>query len=101
MSKEYTVLAVISTVITVVLHRLFKARLFRRFEFWAFWMVILFFKALMNGVLTGKNIVQYDSRFYLGIRIGTIPVEDFLFGFSMVTLTIILWEYQKRKELRK
>jgi hypothetical protein len=33
------------------------------------------------------------------MRLGSIPFEDFLFGFSMVTVTIMLWEHGKRKSL--
>jgi lycopene cyclase domain-containing protein len=40
---------------------------------------------------------MYNSQFFMGIRIGTIPLEDFLFGFSMVTLSIVCWEYFKKK----
>jgi len=41
--------------------------------------------------------VMYNPQFFMGIRIGTIPLEDFLFGFSMVTLSIVCWEYFKKK----
>jgi hypothetical protein len=30
--------------------------------------------------------------------VGSIPVEDFFFGFSMVTMTIVFWEYFKRHD---
>jgi len=53
---------------------------------------------LVNGYLTGKQIVMYRPQFFLGLRIGSIPLEDFLFGFSMVTMTIIFWEYFKKKQ---
>ena len=60
-------------------------------------MCTVFFKFLVNGYLTGQNIVVYDPAFFLEFRIGSIPLEDFLFGFSMVTLTIIGWEGLKRR----
>lgn len=56
------------------------------------------FKLLVNGYLTGQYIVMYNPRFFLNVRIGTIPIEDFLFGFSMIAMTIIFWEYFKAKE---
>jgi lycopene cyclase domain-containing protein len=91
--KEYTLLAVISVVATVILDRKTGVGVLARLEFYIFLIIILLFKLLVNGYLTGEGIVLYNPRFFLGLRLGTIPVEDFLFGFSMVTMTLILWEY--------
>ena len=90
--KEYTLLAVTSVFITVIIDRMTKTRVLIRPEFYIYLAVIMFFKLLINGFLTGQNIVMYNPRFFLGLRIGSIPLEDFLFGFSMITLTIIFWE---------
>ena len=95
--KEYTILAIISVFVTLVLDRTSKVRLLRKVEYYIFLLIIFGFKLLVNGYLTAKNIVQYSPQFFLGIRIGTIPLEGFLFGFSMVTMTIIFWEYFKAK----
>lgn len=93
--KEYTLLAVICVVVTIWLDKFSKVNILRRREFYIFFAVIIFFKFLVNGYLTGANIVVYNPRYYLGVRIGSIPAEDFLFGFGMVTMTIIFWEYFK------
>jgi len=95
--KEYTILAAISVFITLFLDKKSNIRILKRGLFYIFLLVILFFKFLVNGYLTGKNIVIYNPRFFLGARIGSIPIEDFLFGFSMVTMSIIFWEYFKFK----
>lgn len=96
--KEYTILAMISVILAILLDLKLRVFLIRNKEFWLFLLIITFFKFLVNGFLTGQNIVMYNLRFFLGIRIGSIPIEDFLFGFSMVTITIIFWEYFKIKE---
>ena len=95
--KEYTVLSVISVLLTVLADKFSGIRILKRPEFYVFIIVILLFKLIVNGYLTGNDIVMYNHKFFLGIRFGSIPLEDFLFGFSMVTLTIILWEFFKRK----
>ncbi|MFC1699755.1 lycopene cyclase domain-containing protein [Candidatus Omnitrophota bacterium] len=95
--KEYTLLAVGSVVITLLLERRSKLKLLQRFEYYVFLLIILWFKLLVNGFLTGNRVVLYNPRFFLGLRIGSIPLEDFLFGFSMVTLSVIFWEYFKLK----
>ncbi|MGE5355129.1 MAG: lycopene cyclase domain-containing protein [Deltaproteobacteria bacterium] len=64
-----------------------------------FLFVIPFF-LLSNGILTGTfleaPIVWYNNAENLGYRILTIPVEDTFYGFSLITLNIILYEYFKR-----
>jgi len=94
--KEYTILAVISVFATLILDKRSGTEVLRKGEFYIFLLVIFGFKLMVNGYLTAKNIVQYRPQFFLGIRIGTIPLEDFLFGFSMVTMSIIFWEYFKK-----
>ncbi len=95
--KEYTILGVISVIVTIFIDRATKVRIFRRPDFYIFLIIILLFKFLVNGYLTGINIVIYQPCFFLGFRLGSIPLEDFLFGFSLVGLTIIFWEYFKAK----
>jgi lycopene cyclase domain-containing protein len=46
-----------------------------------------------NGILTGRPVVLYDDAQNLGIRIGTIPVEDFFFSFSMLLLALGGFDY--------
>ena len=62
-------------------------------------MLIPFF--LVNGVLTGTgiegNIVWYNDQENLGIRMGTIPVEDSVYAFSMILLNLYLFqEFRER-----
>jgi lycopene cyclase domain-containing protein len=62
--------------------------------------VIPFF-LLSNGILTGTfldaPIVWYNNAENLGYRILTIPVEDTFYGFSLISLNILFYEYLKRK----
>lgn len=96
---EYTVLAVLSVVITVVLERRLRVHLFRRAQYWISMAIVFAFQVLVDGWLTKLSapIVIYSPEHFLGIRFPwDIPVEDYLFGFSMVTSTIVLWEWGKR-----
>ena len=97
--KEYTILSVISVIATVFLDKSSGVRILRRKEFFIFILVIFAMKLLVNGYLTRKQVFMYNPGSIIGLRLGSIPVEDFLFGFSMVTMTVIFWEYFKRKGL--
>ena len=39
---------------------------------------------ITNGILTGLPVVTYNPRAIIGIRITTIPLEDFFYSFSML-----------------
>jgi lycopene cyclase domain-containing protein len=97
---EYTALAVLSVAAAVVLARALRVRLFTRSQFWVAMAIVLAFQVLVDGWLTKLSapIVRYDDPAILGWRFPwDIPVEDFLFGFSMVTSVIALWERAKRR----
>ena len=58
---------------------------------------------LVNGVLTGYITdlppVWYDSNNIIGVRLGTIPVEDFLYSFILLFLNTSLFEYLRKKTI--
>ena len=56
--------------------------------------IVYCFHVLVDGWLTKLSapIVVYDEGQITGVRVPwDIPVEDYLFGFSMITLTLMLW----------
>jgi lycopene cyclase domain-containing protein len=92
---EYTVVAVSVAVGVVLLERFwFRSGLFRSKAYWITLAIVVFFQTLVDGWLTRlpDPIVSYDERFTLGVRFPfDIPVEDWLFGFSLVTLALLCW----------
>ncbi len=53
--------------------------------------------AVVNGLLTALPIVIYNNAENSGVRIGTIPVEDFLYCAILLCMNIALYEWQKYK----
>ena len=74
-----------------------RTRLVTRLVFWATYPIVLVFQLLSNGILTGRGIVLYNPRDILGLRLVHAPVEDLLFGFAMVLLTLSLWVWLGRR----
>ncbi|MCF7871268.1 MAG: lycopene cyclase domain-containing protein [Candidatus Omnitrophica bacterium] len=101
MMKEYTLVSIGSVFITILLNKLLKTGLFKRIEYYIYLIFIMIGELVVNGLITAKGIVKYNSRFFIGLRIGSIPLEDFFFGFSMVTATIIFWEFFKKRFRRE
>lgn len=78
---------------TVVL----KTRLLRRKAFWTSYLIIVMFQLVVNGVLTGRHIVNYAPSTIVGWRIAYAPVEDLFFGFSLVLQTLAWWMWWGRR----
>lgn len=92
---EYTMLAVLAVVAVVVVElRWLRTGVFRTAQYWLAIVIVMSFQVLMDGWLTKMTapIVMYHPAAYLGVRFPwDIPIEDFGFGWAMVTLTIITW----------
>ena len=92
---EYTVLTACAVVAVVVAELVyFKSGIFTTAQYWWSIVIIFAFQVLVDGWLTKLSapIVIYDPKEMLGLRTPwDIPVEDFGFGFAMVTLAILLW----------
>ncbi|HUX21358.1 MAG TPA: lycopene cyclase domain-containing protein, partial [Spirochaetia bacterium] len=46
---------------------------------------------VVNGVLTSVPVVSYNPSGILGPRVFSIPIEDFLYSFSMLGLLILVY----------
>ncbi|CAN5591243.1 lycopene cyclase domain-containing protein [soil metagenome] len=92
---EYTLIAVCSVVAVLVLEFVWlRTGILRTAQFWLSMLIVWGFQVLVDGWLTKADgtIVLYDDAQNLGVRVGwNSPIEDFAFGFSMVTLTLLLW----------
>jgi lycopene cyclase domain-containing protein len=75
-----------------------RTRLLRGRVFWATYPIIVFFQLISNGILTGRGIVRYDPDAILGLRLVYAPVEDLLFGFALVLLTLSFWTWWGRRD---
>jgi lycopene cyclase domain-containing protein len=102
---QFAVLAV--TVVTVLDLFVIRTRLLRSRIFWLAYAIILPAQLLSNGVLTGTGTVRYDGAAIIGSstpenaappifgdgRVFFAPVEDIMFGFALILLTLVLWVF--------
>ncbi len=102
--REYTVLAVLSVLGTVAVELFWlRTGVFRKGQYWIAMGIVYVFHVLVDGWLTKLSapIVIYDDEEITGLRIPwDIPVEDYLFGFSMITLTLLTWLHLGERESR-
>lgn len=73
--------------------------------FYLTFLIILIPFFIVNGILTGsfieEQVVWYNNAENLGIRMGTIPVEDAGYAFSMIFMSIILIKKFKNMNIFK
>ena len=94
----YTVPAVAAVLAVCALELVLRTGLFRRPAYWLSMVIVLGFQVPVDGWLTKRSapIVIYNERQTSGVRFPLdIPVEDFLFGFALVTAVLLLWERQR------
>ncbi|MGA9291601.1 MAG: lycopene cyclase domain-containing protein [Ignavibacteriaceae bacterium] len=65
--------------------------------FWSFIFLTFIPFVIVNYFLTSLPIVIYNPDAILGIRILTIPVEDFFYSFSMLSLYLFIYIKSVRK----
>ncbi|MGN6333558.1 MAG: lycopene cyclase domain-containing protein [Motilibacteraceae bacterium] len=98
----YTQLAVTGVVLAVALDlAVLRTRLLSRKVFWTSYAIIVFFQLVTNGWLTSRDIVMYDPATILGLRIVFAPVEDLLFGFSLVLQSMAWWVWWGRRGVQR
>ena len=100
----YTVPAA-AAVAVVVLVEVFLLRtgLFRRPGYWITIAIVTAFQIPVDGWLTKLSdpIVRYAPEHITNWRFPwDIPVEDFLFGFALVTAVLLAWERAASREER-
>ena len=95
----YTVPVVIAVLVVVGAELgILRTGLFCKPQYWISMVIVFGFQILVDGWLTKLSapIVLYDERQTTGIRFPfDIPIEDFGFGFALVTATLLLWERQR------
>jgi lycopene cyclase domain-containing protein len=93
---EYTLLAAAAAVAVVAVEVAWlRTGLLRRPAYFVTMAVVFGFQVLVDGWLTrlDRPTVLYRRAATTGIRFPwDIPVEDFLFGFALLTLVLLLWE---------
>ena len=94
----YSDIALNAVFLAVVLDLfIMKSQMMTRGIFWLTYFLILPFQLLTNWWLTSNDIVMYSNTEIIGQRLAGAPIEDLLFGFSMILLTLSAWEFFKKR----
>jgi lycopene cyclase domain-containing protein len=67
------------------------------FLFWAYMAITYFPFFVVNYLLTSPPIVWYNPRAIWGVRITTIPLEDFFYSFTMLSFYTLVYRIFRKK----
>ncbi|MGH8918693.1 MAG: lycopene cyclase domain-containing protein [Acidimicrobiales bacterium] len=91
----YTLWALVAAAVVVALELAWlHTGLFRRPAYWITLAVTWAFQIPVDGWLTKQSapVVIYNRHEFSGVRFPwDIPLEDFVYGFALVTLVLLLW----------
>jgi len=97
MDKLYTSVTFISTALFLLIHIYYFHNRFLDYFFVAYAIIYFFPFLIVNGLLTGsiinEPVVWYNNAENLGIRVFTIPVEDFVYGMFLYLMNTSLYEF--------
>jgi lycopene cyclase domain-containing protein len=79
--------------------RVFKNRLGG--YFWMGYLVHLIPFFIINGFLTALPVVLYNDNENLGIRLGTVPIEDTIYSMLLLLMNVGIYEYATAKKKKK
>lgn len=96
--RIYTAVTAILLIITLLNHLWVTRGNYLTHAFLA-WLIALLPMAVVNGFLTGLPVLIYNDAQNTGIRIGTIPLEDFFYNLLLMIWMIWVFErYRQRPE---
>ncbi len=70
----------------------------RRYMSWMYFsfLISLLPMLIVNGILTSRPVVYYDIEEQTGFKLGSIPVEDFLYNLILLAMCTGIYEWLKR-----
>jgi len=66
-------------------------------NYWLYIIISFIPFMIFNYLLTSLIVVYYNPKAIWGIRVTTIPLEDFFYNFSMLSFYLMAYVYFKNK----
>jgi lycopene cyclase domain-containing protein len=94
--QGYTAKALASCGFFLMVALLLDRPLLESKQYWI-WLLICYVPFLIiNTVLTALPVVEYNSKAIWGLRVGTIPLEDFFYNFAMLSFYLLIYRIGKK-----
>ena len=90
--KEYTGLVLIAIGLSAFLDYSLRTNLFTKRNTYLFLGVLTGLILIFNGYLTARPVVLYGIDYQIGLRIITIPIEDFVYGTALIFMNTAIYK---------
>jgi lycopene beta-cyclase len=95
---EYFIILLGILLITVFLHKYFKIRLYKSaIHFLTFNVVNILLATIWDQIAIARGHWGFNPRFLLGIKIGFMPIEEFLFVLIISYFALILFKILEKR----
>jgi len=99
--QGYTAKALASCGFFLMIALLLDRPLLKSKQYWI-WLAICYVPFLIiNTVLTALPVVEYNSKAIWGLRVGTIPLEDFFYNYAMLSFYLLFYRIGKKEVSQK
>ncbi|MGI9526045.1 MAG: lycopene cyclase domain-containing protein [Weeksellaceae bacterium] len=97
--KAYTLASFGLFALLMLIQLKFKFKVFNRYvlSFVVILIPFIIVNSWLTGSFTSEPVVWYHNAENLGIRVGTIPIEDFFYCFTMLYPTVLIFDKLKIK----
>lgn len=92
-SRTYTSVVLMSVAFFFIVTLTILPELLYSKRFYFFMGICFLLFLIFNTLLTAIPIVTYGESTYLGLRVATIPLEDFFYNFSLMGFYILFYRY--------
>ncbi len=89
--RLYTSVVLAVTALFLILALLLTPQLLLSRNFWVYMALTYIPFLIFNGMLTSAPVVEYSSRAIWGVRVFSIPLEDFFYSFAMLGLSAMVY----------
>ena len=95
--QEYTILAMFSVAFFFLTSAFLYPEILKSRLYWAYLVISFIPFIIFNYLLTSLIVVHYNPLAIWGIRVTTIPIEDFFYNFSMLSFYLMVYLYFRKK----
>lgn len=95
--QYYTATVLVFTAAFLYIAAVLYPAILKARAYWQYALMSLVPFFIVNYILTSIPIVLYNDDAIWGVRITTIPAEDLIYNFSMLSLYLLVYVYFKRR----
>jgi lycopene cyclase domain-containing protein len=104
---EFLIIEIVLSLIVFLIHRHYKVRIFKsKKQLIAFWLITLILGGTWDNFAVYRGHWFYPGTGIMGIKIGLIPIEDYIFMFVVGYTFLVMYtvsnklidEYRKKRK---